>query len=162
MAWGPSVLCVEAKSPARASGAASQLATLGFKPIASEDDAKAGILSLSKDPDAIQAKITSFDLSRRRWDERIEPLIWAGCAIVFLAPQVLAIAHVIRRGSLSHLAQGLLSSAAGGPYVGMADRDRSERDSRLACLSLDRDSLEPSSQLSQFPPTGVGIRSLSF
>ena len=109
VAWGPSVLCVEAKSPARASGAASQLATLGFKPIASEDDAKAGILSLSKDPDVIQAKITSFDLSRRRWDERIEPLIWAGYAIVFLAPQVLAIAHVIRRGSLSHLAQGLLS-----------------------------------------------------
>jgi hypothetical protein len=31
----------------------------------------------AKNPAAIEARIASFDISRRRWDEQIEPLIWA-------------------------------------------------------------------------------------
>jgi hypothetical protein len=77
MGWGPDLLVVEAKSNERAKEIASQLGQLGFHAIESEDDAYAGILSLSKNPAAVQAKIATFDISRRRWDEQIEPLIWA-------------------------------------------------------------------------------------
>jgi hypothetical protein len=31
----------------------------------------------AKNPAAIEARIASFDISRLRWDEQIEPLIWA-------------------------------------------------------------------------------------
>ena len=77
MGWGPDMLVVEAKSPARAEEIATQLGHLGFKTIEDEDDTYAGVLSLSKNPAAIQAKIATFDVSRRRWDEQIVPLIWA-------------------------------------------------------------------------------------
>jgi len=84
MAWGPDLLTVEAKTPARADEIVAQFAILGFEKIDDAGDSEAGMLSLSKDPDAVQAKIANFDISRRRWDERVEPLIWAGCATVLL------------------------------------------------------------------------------
>jgi hypothetical protein len=75
--WGPDLLTVVAKSEQRAKEITSQFGQLGFKAIENEDDAYAGLLNLSKNPAAIQAKIGSFDISRRRWDEQIVPLIWA-------------------------------------------------------------------------------------
>jgi hypothetical protein len=84
MAWGPDMLTVEAKSATRAKEIAAQLGHLGFKAIENEDDAYAGMLSLSKNPDAVQAQVAAFNISRRRWDEQMEPLIWAACAIGFL------------------------------------------------------------------------------
>ncbi len=84
LGWGPDMLTVEAKSPARAKEIASQLGRLGFKNIENEDDASAGMLSLSRNPAAIQARIASFDISRRRWDEQIEPLIWVLCSLLLV------------------------------------------------------------------------------
>jgi hypothetical protein len=82
--WGPDLLTVEAKSDARASEIASQLAQLGFKPIPDEDNAYAGLLDLSKNPQAIQAEEASLDVSRRLWDEQITPFIWAlGSLLLF-------------------------------------------------------------------------------
>jgi hypothetical protein len=75
--WGPELLTVEAKSDARASEIAFQLGQLGFKPIEDEDNAYAGLLDLSKNPAAIQAKKASLDVSRRLWNEQIRPVIWA-------------------------------------------------------------------------------------
>jgi hypothetical protein len=60
MAWGPDMLTVEAKSPDRAKEIAAQLIQLGFKVIEDKDDAYPGMLSLSQNPEAIQAKIASF------------------------------------------------------------------------------------------------------
>jgi hypothetical protein len=74
--WGPDMLTVEAKTEARAAEIASQLGQLGFKVVKDEDNAYAGLLDLSKNPAAVQAKIVSLDVSHRRWDEQIEPLIW--------------------------------------------------------------------------------------
>jgi hypothetical protein len=78
--WGPNMLTVEAKSLTRATEIANQLGQLGFKVVKNEDDEYAGLLSLSQNPDAVQAAIhqrtATFDISRRRWPERIEPLIW--------------------------------------------------------------------------------------
>jgi len=84
MAWGPDMLTVEAKSGDRAKQIASQLGQLGFKAIENEDNAHAGMLDLSKNPAAIQGRIASFDISRRRWGERILPLIWAFCSVVLV------------------------------------------------------------------------------
>ena len=83
MAWGPEMLTVEAKSAARAAEIAAQLGHLGFKAIENEDDAYAGMLSLSKNPDALRAQTAAFNISCRRWDEQMEPLLWAACAIGF-------------------------------------------------------------------------------
>jgi hypothetical protein len=90
LGWGPDMLTVEAKSEDRAKEIASQLAQLGFKPIRNEDDDYAGLLDLSKNPEAIHAKITSLDISRRRWVEQIVPLIWAfvSLAALFADPHV--------------------------------------------------------------------------
>jgi len=77
MGWGPDMLTVEAASPARAKEIAGELGQLGFKAIENEDEAYAGMLSLSKNPAAFQAKIATFDISRRRWDEQIVPFLWA-------------------------------------------------------------------------------------
>jgi len=78
--WGPNMLTVEAKSLTRATEIANQLGQLGFKVVKNEDDEYAGLLSLSQNPDAVQAAIhqrtATFDISRRRWPERVEPLIW--------------------------------------------------------------------------------------
>ena len=93
MAWGPDLLTVEAKTAARADEIATQFANLGFKRIDDAGDSEAGMLSLSKNPEAVQATIANFDISRRRWDERIEPLIWAGCATVLLYSGLKGTAH---------------------------------------------------------------------
>jgi len=81
MGWGPNLLTVEAKSSERASQIATQFAPLGFKPIPNEDDAYAGMLDLSPDPDAIRShlasRLASVDISRRPLQERMIPLIWA-------------------------------------------------------------------------------------
>ena len=63
--WGPDMLTVEAKSEARASEIAAQLGQLGFKAILDEDNAYAGLLDLSKNPEVIQAKKAALDVSRR-------------------------------------------------------------------------------------------------
>jgi hypothetical protein len=82
--WGPEMLTVEAKSGERAREIASQLGVLGFKVIPNEDDANAGLLNLSKNRGAVQEQIASFDISRRRWDEQIVPLIWAFCSLMLI------------------------------------------------------------------------------
>src|SRR5215470_1763595 len=84
MGWGPDLLTVEAKSRERAQQIASQLATLGFKVVENEDSAYAGMLDLSRNPDAVQARIASFDISKRRWDEQIVPLLWALGALLLI------------------------------------------------------------------------------
>lgn len=90
MGWGPDLLTVEAKSPERAELIASRLAQLGFKPIPNEDNAYAGMLDLSPNPEAVQSKTASFDVSRRPLGEQFEPFIWAlGFLLLIpgLAPQ---------------------------------------------------------------------------
>jgi hypothetical protein len=57
MAWGPNMLVVEARSPNRAKEIASQLAQLGFKAVEDEDDAYAGMLSLSRNLASVPDKI---------------------------------------------------------------------------------------------------------
>jgi hypothetical protein len=46
-AWGPRAVVVEAKSPERAEEISTQLANFGFKAVPNEDDAYAGLLTLS-------------------------------------------------------------------------------------------------------------------
>jgi hypothetical protein len=81
---GPDLLTVEAKSPARAKEIAAQLAPFGLKPVPDEDNAYAGLLDLSKNPAAIQTQKASGDISRRRWDEQILPLLWAVCSLLLI------------------------------------------------------------------------------
>ena len=78
------MLTVEAKSEQRVEEIASQLGQLGFRIVKNDDDAYAGLLNLSRNPAAIEAKIASFDISRRPWDEQIEPLIWALGALLLV------------------------------------------------------------------------------
>ena len=87
-AWGPDLLTVEAKSEGRAKLIASRLGKMGFHVIQSKDDSEAGMLCLSLTPTVVHSKIASYDISRRRWNERILPLIWAFCSLL-LVPEVL-------------------------------------------------------------------------
>ncbi len=86
--WGPHALVVEAKSPERAGEIAKQLANFGFKPVRDENDTYAGLLTLSPNPATLQAtivsRLASVDISRRPWQEQIEPLIWGLCAVFLL------------------------------------------------------------------------------
>jgi hypothetical protein len=82
--WGPDMLTVEARSEERAEEIASQFGPLGFRIVKNDDDAYAGLLSLSRNPAAVEAKIASFAISRRPRDEQIEPLIWALGALLLL------------------------------------------------------------------------------
>jgi hypothetical protein len=82
--WGPDMLIVEAKSEECAQEIASQIGQLGFRIVQNHDDAYAGLLNLSRNPAAVEAKIASLDISRRPWDEQIEPLIWALGALLLL------------------------------------------------------------------------------
>jgi hypothetical protein len=83
MGWGPDLLTVEAKSPDRATEIAGRLSQLGFKPVPNEDDAYAGMLDLSRNPEAVQSKIAAVDVSKRPWSEQVQPLIWAlGCILL--------------------------------------------------------------------------------
>lgn len=83
--WGPDLITVEAKSLERAHEIASKLEQLGFKVVPDEDDANAGLLSLSQNPAAVHAKIADFDITRRRWMDQIVPLIWAFCSLVLIS-----------------------------------------------------------------------------
>jgi hypothetical protein len=107
VAWGPDLLTVEAKSPDRSAEIASQLGQLGFHVIENEDNAYAGLLDLSKNPAAVQAEIASFDISRRRWDEQIEPLLWA-IGSLLLVPGLLG---STREPRFATVALGVLSLA---------------------------------------------------
>ena len=82
--WGPNLLTVEAKSDQRAAEIATQLAPLGFHAIQNEDSANAGWLDLSKNPAALNSQIASLDVSHRRWDEQIVPLIFAVCSLLLV------------------------------------------------------------------------------
>ncbi len=86
--WGADTLIVNAESPDRAKLAASQLRSLGFEPVESEDDAKAGLLLLSRDPAATRAKQResrdSVDVSRRPAIERLGAFVEvAFCTLCF-------------------------------------------------------------------------------
>ena len=48
MAWGPETLVVEAKTPERAAEISDLLRQLGFKAIEDENDAYAGMLTLTR------------------------------------------------------------------------------------------------------------------
>jgi hypothetical protein len=82
--WGPDMLTVEAKSEECVQEIASQIGQLGFRIVKNDDDAYAGLLNLSRNPAAVEAKIASFDIWRRPWDDQIEPLIWALGALLLL------------------------------------------------------------------------------
>jgi len=82
--WGADTLIVTAKTPERANQVASQLEPFGFKPVVYDDDAYAGLLTLSRDVAGTRDKIASFDVSRRPLNERLIPLIWCAIAVVFL------------------------------------------------------------------------------
>jgi hypothetical protein len=70
-------LTVYAKSPERAREIASLLANLGLRPVEDEDDANAGLLTLSRNPSGVRAQEASFNVSRRPWPELMAPLIAA-------------------------------------------------------------------------------------
>jgi hypothetical protein len=84
-AWGPDLLTVESGSPERDREIASQFAQIGFHVVENPENGEAGLLDLSRNPEAIRNAIASFDISHRRWGEQIEPLIWAAASAVFLA-----------------------------------------------------------------------------
>ncbi len=86
MGWGPDILMVEAKSPERAKEIASMLGQFGFKAIEDEEDAYAGILSLSMNPVAVLEKVASFDISKRTIVDRTLPLLWAAWSLAWLLP----------------------------------------------------------------------------
>lgn len=74
-AWGPDLLTVEGESPERAEDISSRLAQLGFHIVKSEEDSNAGLLSFSRNPQAIRDAIASFNISRRPRGELIAPLV---------------------------------------------------------------------------------------
>ncbi len=65
MMRGPDSLVVEAKSEERVNEIASQLGWFGLKIVADQDEARAGMLTLSLNPQAVSPRIASFDISRR-------------------------------------------------------------------------------------------------
>lgn len=105
--WGPDLLTVEAESPNRSSQIASRLGQLGFRVVKNEDNANVGLLDLSRNPEAVAGEIASFDISRRRWDEQIEPLLWAIGSLLLLP----SLNNHTREPRLASVALGLLSLA---------------------------------------------------
>ena len=98
--WGPDLLTVESGSPQRASEIASQFAQIGFHVVENAETSEAGLLDLSRNPQAVQNKIAAFDISRRPSGERIAPLV----------PGVLSVWILIlaSRPSTKHAALSLL------------------------------------------------------
>src|SRR5579859_8076915 len=86
VAWGPDLLTVEAKTPERATEISGQLAQLGFNAVPGKDNEDAGLLDLSKNPEAVRSKIAIFDSSRRCGEKQIEPLVWAALSIALFLP----------------------------------------------------------------------------
>ena len=83
--WGSDTLIVNAESLDRAKVVASLLWPLGFEPIQSEDDAKAGLLLLSRDLAATLAKQkeswASVDVSRRPAIQRVASVVEAAFSV---------------------------------------------------------------------------------
>lgn len=79
--WGADTLVVEAQSPERISEASSLLRQFGFVPMPSDDDKEAGLLLLSRNPAAVLAKPSSFDISRLPLIERIPPVLEAAFSV---------------------------------------------------------------------------------
>jgi hypothetical protein len=78
--WGPDTLVVEAKSPELARVISNRLRPLGLAPVASEDDAAAGLLLLSRTATTrlnAAAAPSLADLARRPTVERLGPLLEA-------------------------------------------------------------------------------------
>jgi hypothetical protein len=82
--WGPNLLTVEAKSDERAKAIASELGSFGFHPLDSEGNAHAGLLDLSKDPDAAAAQVRAYDLTRPCWQDSAQPVIWGVCSLLLI------------------------------------------------------------------------------
>ena len=80
-AWGPDLLTVESGSPERSHEIASQFAQIGFHVVDNAENSEAGLLDLSRNPDAIRNAIASFDISRRPMGELIAPLVPAALSI---------------------------------------------------------------------------------
>lgn len=92
-AWGPDLLTVESGSPERDREIASQFAQIGFHVVENPENSEAGLLDLSRNPEAIRNAITSFNISHRRWGEQIEPLIWAAASVAFFASEFSRSSH---------------------------------------------------------------------
>jgi hypothetical protein len=91
--WGPNMLTVEAKSPDRAKQIASQLGQCGLKTVENEDDAYAGLLNLSPDPEAILAIEQKFqnrygDFSRRPLIDLLTPAFELSFSLFFLRASI--------------------------------------------------------------------------
>src|ERR1700691_1504792 len=54
----------------------------GLSPIENENDAGAGLLLLSRHPAATRPDKSSVDISRRRWDAQLVPLLWGAGSLV--------------------------------------------------------------------------------
>jgi hypothetical protein len=96
----------------------SKLASFGFKAIEDEDDAYAGLLTLSRDPEATCKKTDCYDITRR--PECIAPLVWASLSLVcligskrnsWLALLAVLLLAVFVWGGLSHLGLATTSSS---------------------------------------------------
>ena len=74
-AWGPDLLTVESGSPERDQEIASQFAQIGFHVVENAETSEAGLLDLSRNPEAIRNAIASFNISRRPTGEWIAPLV---------------------------------------------------------------------------------------
>jgi hypothetical protein len=104
--WGTDTLVVKTVSRDDAAQVASQFRSLGFEPIEDEDDASAGLLTLSRVPAATLAKqqcgqSSSTDISRPPSTERITAAVLASlgiCVILFAAGSAL-ISFSSRSGS---------------------------------------------------------------
>ena len=86
--WGPQTLVVYAESPERAKQIVSALAPLGLQPVQDEDDANAGLLTLSKSPaDArhVAQQHRFSELSVRPLYDRLTPVLELGLLLVCFA-----------------------------------------------------------------------------
>jgi hypothetical protein len=83
-AWGEETLVVFAASPEDRKIIASQFSPLGFQPMEDEDDAQAGLLTLSRNVEAALVALDSIDISRRGLNELLVPLIWGAFSAGFI------------------------------------------------------------------------------
>jgi hypothetical protein len=83
MGWGPNLLTLEAKSPDRAREIASQLGQFGLKIVENEDDAYAGLLNLSPDPEEQKFQNRYGDFSRRPLIDLLTPALELTFSMLF-------------------------------------------------------------------------------
>jgi len=86
-AWGPDLLTVESGSPERDREVASQFAQIGFHVVENAESSEAGLLDLSRNPEAIRNAIASSNISRRPLGELIVPVVPAAlsASVLFLS-----------------------------------------------------------------------------